>query len=449
MCDDARVSMPSAAVPAAPDRLPLLRPRRGRRIAGVCAALSAHLGVDVRVIRLVMIVTSLMGGLGAVLYLFLWMTVPPGDPWATAREHSPTSRAVPPLTTMEAPSPPWWAAIPIKDVAIGAVLVTTAALLIADRAGVHLPWGVVLAVVVTVIGLFLAWGQLNETQRGQLAKHVGGRTPTSIMRITGGIALVVVGVVLLLGQERGGTMLMPALVSAVAVLVGAGLVLAPWWLRLMRDLADERASSARARERADIAAHLHDSVLQTLALIQRSAHQPGEVTRLARNQERELRQWLYEDTPQEGTSVQEDARALIATIENDMTAALGGHEPVTIDVVIVGDTPPDDTSHAMLQALGEGVKNAVRHGRPPVSVYLEISDHTMDGSVTDRGDGFDIDAIPHDRFGVRESIIGRVERRGGTAQYKRRAASGTELRITVPRTPTRPSPQSAQSPEAS
>lgn len=73
----------------------------------------------------------------------------------------------------------------------------------------------------------------------------------------------------------------------------------------------------------------------------------------------------------------------------------------------------------------------------------------MDGSVTDRGDGFDIDAIPHDRFGVRESIIGRVERRGGTAQYKRRAAGGTELRITVPRTPTRPSPQSAQSPEAS
>lgn len=443
MCDDQGVH---TSPPPAPERLPLRRPPSGQRIAGVCLGLAAHLDIDVRHVRLGMIVAALAGGLGFVLYAFLWITVPRGDPWYEGAYHAGSARAAAPLAAPHTPpgpnmaahpvfATPWWSRIPLRDLAVGAMLVTTAVLLVADRLGAQLQWTLVLSVIVVVIGLVLAWGQLNESQRGTFAATVGGRSPSSLMRVTGGIALVVLGVILILSQEQGPQMLVPALVSAVAVLVGAGLVLAPWWLRLARQLTEERASNARAKERADIAAHLHDSVLQTLALIQRSADQPGEITRLARNQERELRQWLYQETPKEGTSTQEAARDIIATVENDMTAALGGQHPVTIDLVVVGDTPPDPTTHAVLQALAEASKNAVRHGKPPVSVYLEITDTAIDASVTDRGLGFRLDDVPNDRFGVRESIIGRIERRGGIARYRSLAAGGTELRLTVPRTP--------------
>jgi signal transduction histidine kinase len=235
-------------------------------------------------------------------------------------------------------------------------------------------------------------------------------------------------VLLLLGQDEPVGVLVRSGVAALAVLAGAGLVLAPWGLRLVRELGDERAARAREAERADIAAHLHDSVLQTLALIRTRADQPAEVARMARAQERELREWLYDDRSAPGTSLAAALREVIGEVEDGRAVA--------IDAVVVGDRVPDADTEALLQATREALVNAVVHGRPPVSLYLEVAQDAVEVFVRDRGDGFDLDAVPSDRFGVRESIMGRVRRRGGTATVTSRPERGTEVHLRVPvRTP--------------
>jgi len=215
-----------------------------------------------------------------------------------------------------------------------------------------------------------------------------------------------------------------AAVAAVAVLLGVALVLAPWWLRLARELTEERAARAREAERADIAAHLHDSVLQSLALIRKQAGDPEAVARVARAQERELRAWLYDDRPEPGTSLAAELAAVVAEVEDV--------EAVAVETVVVGDRVPDEDTAALLLATREALLNAARHGSPPVTVYLEASDDRVEVFVRDRGEGFDLDGIPHDRFGVRESILGRVRRRGGTAEVTSSPGRGTEVHLTTP-----------------
>ncbi|HMO11766.1 MAG TPA: ATP-binding protein [Actinotalea sp.] len=192
----------------------------------------------------------------------------------------------------------------------------------------------------------------------------------------------------------------------------------------MRALSEERLARARESERADIAAHLHDSVLQTLALIRARAGDADEVSKLARAQERELRSWLYEDRPSPGTSLATQLREVVGEVED-------AHS-VPVEVVIVGDATPDEGSDVLLRATREALANAVRHGKPPVSLYLEIGPDAVEVYVKDRGDGFELDAVPHDRFGVRESIIGRMRRHGGSAQVRTRAG-GTEVELRLPR----------------
>lgn len=421
-------------------RLPLRRPTSGARVAGVCRGLSLHLRIDVKPVRLVMALLALAGGIGIVLYVFLWITVPAGDPRQVAHELDPNARLAKPLVADDPPGdgPParvyeWVRKLPLRDIAFGAVMLTIAALLIAHRLGFHLQWSWVFSVLVVTIGLILAWGQLDSAQRGQLLHAGAAKTPKGLLRLVGGLAFVIVGILLLVGQESGQSAVLPALLAVVAVLLGAGLVLAPWWLRLMNQLGEERASSALARERAEIAAHLHDSVLQTLALIQRSSDQPGEVTRLARNQERELRAWLYNERTTPGTSVADEARHIVATVEDALARAAGGGETISIELVVVGDSTPNPDTDALLAAMAEALKNAVRHGKPPVSAYLEVRDSAYEAFVTDRGDGFDLKQIAPDRFGVRESMIGRIERRGGTVKFRTVAAGGTEVAFRIPR----------------
>ncbi|BDZ41096.1 hypothetical protein GCM10025865_03950 [Paraoerskovia sediminicola] len=175
-------------------------------------------------------------------------------------------------------------------------------------------------------------------------------------------------------------------------------------------------------------------MLQTLALIRARADDPESVARLARSQERELRTWLYDDRAEAGTSVASDLRGLVGEIEDARIhrSGDGGTEAVAIDVVVVGDRTPTEATRALLQAAREALVNAVAHGAPPVSVYLEVGASEVSVFVRDRGDGFDPGAIAPDRFGVRESILGRVRRRGGTAQVVSRAGWGTEVRLTVP-----------------
>ncbi|NKY39790.1 sensor histidine kinase, partial [Cellulomonas septica] len=201
-------------------------------------------------------------------------------------------------------------------------------------------------------------------------------------------------------------------------------------LRLVRALGDERAARARESERADIAAHLHDSVLQTLALIRARADDAAEVARMARAQERELREWMYDERPAPGTSVAAVVKDVVAEVEDSRSGPTG--DPVAIDVVVVGDRVPDADTEALVQATREALVNAVVHGRPPVSLYLEVRSDAVEVFVKDRGDGFDVDAIGPDRFGVRESIMGRVRRRGGTAEVTSRPGRGTEVHLLVP-----------------
>jgi len=442
VCHDHCVSLFLPNVDTA-ERLPLRRPSVGRRLGGVCQGLALHLRVPVRTVRMVMLLAALTFGLGLVAYLFLWLTIPAGDPVALANELDVDARlvaqpnAVPPTQGGEVDdTASWWERIPLRDIATGVILVTVTAMLIADRLGAHLQWTWVFAGLIVLVGLFMAWGQLDSSRRGSLLEQAGGRTPVGVIRIAGGIALVIVGALLVLGQDREPSLMWQSLLASVVVLLGVAIVLAPWWLRTLNALGEERAAREIAKQRADIAAHLHDSVLQTLALIQRSVDQPGEVTRLARNQERELRAWLYNDRSSPGTSLASEARAVVANVENTMIDSLGTSQAISIDLVVVGDARPDENSEALLGAMNEALKNAVRHGRPPVSAYLEVRADVIEIFVTDRGDGFDVSmlgAVGPDRFGVRESIIGRVQRRGGSVEFRKMAIGGTEVKLSMPR----------------
>lgn len=385
-------------------------------LGGVAAGLAAHLGLPVAAVRLALVLLVPLGGAGALLYAFWWVTVPSGDPRAAAEEARPvaTSRLAPRLRQPGR-------RLPLTEIALGVLLLAAAGGLIAIRNGADIGGSWVLPALIVLGGLALAWSQLDAVDREP--GRPGGRTPVSVLRLLGGIALAATGVFLLVGRDAPMEDLIRSALAALAVLVGAALVLAPWWLRLVRELSDERLARARASERADIAAHLHDSVLQTLALIRARSANADEVARLARAQERELRSWLYDDRVTPGTSVAADLREVVAEVED--------HHGVPVEVVVVGDRTPDERTSGLLRATREALVNAVRHGRPPVSAYLEVGPGVVEVFVKDRGDGFDLDDVPDDRFGVRESIIGRMRRLGGDATVRTRAG-GTEVALRLP-----------------
>ncbi|MDO8105631.1 PspC domain-containing protein [Isoptericola sp. b441] len=397
-------------------RLPLRRPERGRVLGGVAAGLAAHLGLPVATVRVALVLLVALGGAGVVLYVFWWVTVPSGDPLAAAEELRPAAsvRLAPRLREPGR-------RLPVAEIALGVLLLTAAGVLVAIRNGVDVGGSWVLPALILLGGTALGWSQLDGVHREP--GTWGGGTPVSVLRLLGGTALATSGVFLLVGREAPMEDLVRSGLAALAVLMGAALVLAPWWLRLVRELSDERLARARASERADIAAHLHDSVLQTLALIRSRASDSEEVARLARAQERELRTWLYDDRVTPGTSVAADLRAVVAEVEDQ--------HGVPVEVVVVGDRVPCERTAGLLRATREALTNAVRHGRPPVSVYLEIGPDTVEVFVKDRGDGFDPDAVPEDRFGVRESIVGRMRRLGGSARVRSRS-EGTEVALRLP-----------------
>jgi signal transduction histidine kinase/phage shock protein PspC (stress-responsive transcriptional regulator) len=419
-----------------PARLPLRRPPQGRWLGGVAAGLAAHLGLPVGAVRGLLVLLTLAGGAGAVAYVFWWVTVPVGDPRQAAADAGPAAlQRLAPRLRLGGPV----AQLQARDIVVGVVLLGGAALLVAVRAGWDVRASWVLPVLVAIGGFALAWSQLDAAQRDRWVGRGGGRRSAVLLRLAGGLVLVMAGVILFIAQGTPAHVLVQVVVASLAVLAGFALVLAPWWLRMVRELGDERAARAREAERADIAAHLHDSVLQTLALIRTRAGDADEVARMARAQERELREWLYDDRTAPGTSLAADLRALVGEVEDGRAAA--------VDVVVVGDCVPTGATTALLQATREALVNAVVHGRPPVTVYLEVTPAAAEVFVRDRGDGFDMDDIAPDRFGVRESMCGRMRRRGGTAEVTSRPGWGTEVRLRMPRdaepadeSPAEPSP---------
>ena len=411
----------------APADLPaeVARLRRPARIAGVCAGLSLHLGIPVRYVRAVMAVLALAGGAGAFLYALLWATLPGESTPAGDESASPVSRAR--LATRPkggegaggrgSHGADSGSVSGLSQTVIdGGSLLLAALFLAAWRFGLLDQVGAVGIIIVIIAGAALSWSQMDNL--------VGpDRNLGAVLRVAGGVCLAVVGILVWVAADSSPYKLISGLITGGALVVGIGVVLAPLWLRTNRALADTRAAEIREAERADIAAHLHDSVLQTLTLIRKRADEPETVARLARSQERELRAWLYTDRPAPGTSV--------ADAFTDLAGEIEDRYGVAVDAVCVGDRAPDRDTEVIVAAAREALSNAVRHGAPPVSLYVEAGEEGLEVFVRDHGPGFDLDAIAEDRHGVRQSIIARMERHGGSARV-RRMSTGTEVALTLP-----------------
>jgi signal transduction histidine kinase len=253
-----------------------------------------------------------------------------------------------------------------------------------------------------------------------------GREASRISKI--GFALgIFLGAGLLLAWANGsleaaGKVALAALVVTIALM----LISAPFWLAMVRRLGTERVARARSEERSEVAAHLHDSVLQTLALIQKRADDPDQVARLARRQERDLREWLSDDQPTRPDERLADAlRAAAAEIEDSHGAP--------IEAIVVGDRELDDRMRALVGAAREALTNAAKFAADggPVRLYAEIEDGDARVFIDDRGPGFDPKKVPDDRRGVRESIIGRMKRHGGKAEIRSEPGDGTEVELTM------------------
>lgn len=310
-----------------------------------------------------------------------------------------------------------------KEILLGAALLLVGAILIARQFGVDVPLGTLIPAAAILGGAAIAWMQLDETRRAGLVDKTKADQAGGWTRLAAGLALVVAGVLVMVSGSGSWEQTWLALLASVAVLGGVALVLLPWGLKFWKDLEAERAGRVRETERAEIAAHLHDSVLQTLALIQRRAGSEQDVIRLARAQERELRTWLFSDPAKESGLLADRIKAVAAEVEDSHGQA--------VEVVTVGDTEMTDRHEALVQAAREAMLNAARHGGGTVSVYLESAAGSTEIFIKDRGPGFDPDAVPDDRLGVKESIVGRMKRHGGTAVINS-SSDGTEVRLGLP-----------------
>ena len=417
----------------------LVRQRQDALLAGVCAGLSAHLGAPVMAVRAAMLVLTLGGGFGLLFYAWLWATVPAqeaGDTMPMRRALTPAARlsdepvAAPDQPASgardpraaEKPRRRW----PIAELLLGGSLLIAGAGLVLDRLGVGVNLEIVLPTLAVLAGVGLAWWQIAD--RGHPDRH-------QLPRVLGALTLVAVGVLMFFVTARQPSA-WTVIAAAIAVLTGVSLAAAPWVLRLNRDLIAERAAGAREAERADIAAHLHDSVLQTLALIQQRSEPGSEVARIARRQERELRDWLFRGADGGAGAPRESAETEL----REHAAALETSFAVRFEIVVVGK--PVVAPEPLIAAAREAMLNAAQHAGGNVTVYLESTDDRVSIDVTDRGPGLDLSALPEGRMGVTESILGRIERAGGTASIKPGpGGAGTSVRLTVSRDP---EPEEAQ-----
>ncbi len=402
-----------AHTPAEPRRLS--RPTQGRMLAGVCRGLATHLGVEVLYVRIAFVLLTIASGAGIAAYLFLWAMTPVEEAPETIDPAKPQP-ATPKTASQNA--------IPRGGMllAIGALITVAGAIVLLQGTGTDVRAGLLLPALLVAIGAIVAWAQLDATQRARWA-GVTGWGGFGLARLGLGLVVVVLGLLAFVTRGQSLAQVWDVALATVSILIGAALICLPFAVRLWGDFRREQEARVHEATRADIAAHLHDGVLQTLALIQRSADDPAAVIGLARKQERELRAWLYGSTDDPSETLAAAVTAAAAEVEE-----LHG---VPIDVVVTGDRPLDDGGRTLVRALREALLNAVRHGSPPVSAYVEIGPRAVEAFVRDHGAGFDVSAVPSDRLGVKESIMGRMTRHGGTAEVRRRDP-GTEVILTMP-----------------
>jgi len=396
--------------------------RRGdddRLIGGVAAGFAARTGLDVTVVRVGLVLLTLITvGYAAVGYVLAWLLLPVAGSDASIAHRAKSDRRGIGLSA-----------------AVGTLLIVLAAMASAVGAG----WvsAVEWPVVICTAGLVLIWrngtaGE-QETMR-HLAEPLvgltaGGRRPRLVWRLAIAFVLFLAGTGILVSGHESVRMLAP-LGGGVLVLAAIALVLGPWWLGIARDLVAERRARIRAEERADMAARVHDSVLQTLAMIQRRADQPQQVIQLARAQERELRSWLFDGRAPGSMDTEMTLSAGVRQIQQEVEAQHG----MTVEAVTVGDCELDEDLGALLEAAREATVNAAKwSGADVVSLFAEVEPDEVSLFVRDRGKGFDPEAVPADRKGLAESIHARMTRRGGEASIRSAVGQGTEVSLTMPR----------------
>jgi len=407
------------------------QPRRATRssdrrlLGGVAAGLAEHLGLPVLWIRVAFVLATTLSGLGVVLYGALWLIMPSAahlERSAPGLEAASRSGLRPRRGRRRGEVGPL--------VALGAVAIGVVVLAQSLLGGSGLFWPVLLF----VAGLAVLWRQADEAQRERwldstgridLVRAVVGRgTVASYTRLAGGLALLAFALVLFAVLTGRSGVAGEVLIAGAVGVVGLALTIGPWLFRLVGDLAEERAVRVRTQERADVAAHLHDSVLQTLALIQKHADDGKAVARLARSQERDLRSWLYDDVSAAESSLASSLRSAAAEVED----AHG----VPVEVVTVGDAVLSRELQPLVLAAREAMVNAAKHsGAGKVDVYAEAGDGQVEVFVRDRGAGFDLSVVPADRLGVRNSIVERMRRHGGTARVRTAPGEGTEVALTM------------------
>ena len=391
---------------------------------GVLAGISARRGRGDRVTAfrvVIVVITLISGGFTIPLYLLAWLLIP-----AEGTNESIASRARRDSSGIA--------------LALGLASLLAVILLLVGvvNSGPVESWG--WNQVVSVGCLALLWRNASPAERdtmrrlieplgafsGAAGTHTAKRA--TVLRIIGGLVLLGAGLGWLLTARESIAMLRP-LSGVVMMAAGLVLLLGPWWLRIARDLVLERQARARAEERAEVAARVHDSVLQTLALIQRRSDDPTAVVSLARAQERELRSWLFEGRAP-GSAVASTLTGAVREIQQDVEARHG----VPVEVVTVGDCPLDDDLGAQLAAAREAVVNAAKwSGAPVISLFAEVSADKTEVVVRDRGKGFDPAAVPPDRKGLTESVHGRMTRHRGTAAVQSAPGEGTKVTLTMPR----------------
>jgi signal transduction histidine kinase len=389
-----------------------------RILGGVAAGMAARTGASVTVVRTVFVCLGLAGGSGIGCYLVAWLLIP-----AVGQPANIGSKALADRTGI--------------TLAAGLASLLIAVFVLMSLVGAgwlgSLAWSVVISVIAIVLISRNAPPDEQATMRRLADPFIGftgdtRRSRVALRALVAGVLLVGGVTTLLLGHTS--TALLRPLAGVALVIAAIVVVLGPWWLRVGRDLVAERQARIRAEERADMAAKVHDSVLQTLALIQRRASEPQQVIQLARAQERELRSWLFDGRAPGSVAADTTFAAGVRLIQSEIEAQHG----VTVEVVTVGDCALDDDLQAMLAAAREATLNAAKwSGVQVISLYAEVEPNEVSLFVRDRGRGFDPAAVPADRRGLSESVHARMLRRGGTANVVSAPGQGTEVALSIPR----------------
>ena len=413
------ITTSSHAVVGTPLR-PLRRGRDNCILGGVCGGFATRLGIKERNIRIIFALLTLIFGLGVLLYMTFWLVLT-----RSGEEHSIIQQIF--QNRREAQ---------IVLVAFIATLILVIAL---QSTGTQVSDGFGWPLLLSAFASFAIWRGASTDERNHLtdffnsAPVIGGAFSKSrkgvVLRVAIGAALVYFGLDQLnnLGGVWGSAG--SALFGTAVLVIGVLVLFAPWWLQNVRELTSERRERVRIEERAAMVAHLHDSVLQTLTLIERAAANEGDVVRLARNQERELRQWLF--SPETRTNASTSFVGLVGAIEHDVENDYG----VRVDLVTVGDCVPDDRVTTLVAAGREAAINAAKWSEAAsISIFTEVELNSISIFVRDRGVGFDLDAIPADRQGIAMSIRQRVSQLGGEAFVTTAVGDGTEVQLVMPRT---------------